>query len=77
MFGLQVLNLLQPKADKAEGENKEDKGEVKPELSKEESKAQATAAIQKYQDFLAVQAKVRLTVNVFRSVLFIALIADE
>ncbi|XP_019773484.1 zinc finger protein swm isoform X2 [Dendroctonus ponderosae] len=52
-----VLNLLQPKADKTEGENKEEKGELKPELSKEETKAQATAAIHKYQDFLAVQAK--------------------
>lgn len=50
---LQVLNLLQPKAGESDTENKD----AKPELTKEESKAQATADIKKNQDFLAAQVK--------------------
>ncbi|CAG9767759.1 unnamed protein product [Ceutorhynchus assimilis] len=52
-----VLNLVQPKAGETEIENKSDEKDEKPELSKEESKAQATAAIQKNQDLLAAQVK--------------------
>lgn len=52
-LSLQVLNLLQPKAGESDTENKD----TKPELSKEESKAQATADIKKNQDLLAAQVK--------------------
>ncbi|XP_050292725.1 RNA-binding protein 26 isoform X2 [Anthonomus grandis grandis] len=51
-----VLNLVQPKAGEPDSEAKPDDTE-KPELSKEETKAQATAAIQKNQDLLAAQVK--------------------
>ncbi|XP_060533115.1 zinc finger protein swm [Cylas formicarius] len=47
-----VLNLVQPKADDA------DKEEAKPEITKEETKAQATVAIKKNQDLIAAQVKV-------------------
>lgn len=54
-----VLNLVQPKAGESDTDTKaEEKEEPKPELSKEETKAQATAAIKKNQDLLAAQAKV-------------------
>ncbi|KAF7284043.1 zinc finger protein swm [Rhynchophorus ferrugineus] len=53
-----VLNLVQPKAGESDNETKLDEKDEKPELSKEETKAQATAAIKKNQDLLAVQAKV-------------------
>ncbi|XP_030748092.1 RNA-binding protein 26 [Sitophilus oryzae] len=53
-----VLNLVQPKAGETDVDVKTEIKEEKPELSKEDSKAQAAAAIKKNQDLLAVQAKV-------------------
>ncbi|KAL1500976.1 hypothetical protein ABEB36_006386 [Hypothenemus hampei] len=52
-----VLNLVQPKADVNETGDKKNEDAKPQELSKEETKAQATAAIKKNQDLLAAQAK--------------------
>ncbi|XP_066144264.1 zinc finger protein swm [Euwallacea fornicatus] len=52
-----VLNLVQPKAGEGEGENGTVKDEIKPELTKEESKAQEAADIKKNQELLAAQLK--------------------
>lgn len=71
------MNLLQPKAGETEGAGQDDKEEAKPELSKEETKAQATAAIKKNQDLLAVQAKVSLIFTEMCSFYFNHFFIDE
>ncbi|KAJ8956336.1 hypothetical protein NQ318_015074 [Aromia moschata] len=67
-----VLNLVQPKADRAEeaaadGDDKEKAASAAKEAAtKDESKAQATAAIKKNQELLAAQAKVKKNQDVQR-----------